>query len=101
MGSHFSMCPVGKDRCSIFGRNGQRLTLPATFSSTIGNLQSLLAVVMIAGSCRVALRMPDNTLAQFCGAGLHGIDAPERKPSKQSEHRDLAKKAAMRARAVC
>lgn len=51
-----------------------------------------------ADTCRVALRMSDDTLAKFT-VRLHGIDAPERKPSKQAQFRELEKKAAMRARA--
>ena len=51
-----------------------------------------------ADTCRVALPMGDGTLAKFT-VRLIGIDAPERKPSKNSPLHDLEKEAAMRCRA--
>ncbi len=51
-----------------------------------------------ADTCRVALPMADGTLAKFT-LRLIGIDAPERKPAKNSELHDLEKAAAMRCRA--
>ena len=51
-----------------------------------------------ADTCRVALPMADGTLAKFT-VRLVGIDAPERKPAKNSKLHDLEKAAAMRCRA--
>ncbi len=51
-----------------------------------------------ADTCRVALPMPDGTLAKFT-VRLQGLDAPERKPAKASPLHDLEKKAALRCRA--
>ena len=94
MGSHFSTCLLARSSPSSL----QRATFDSTptFQPPSGICKVLDAYD--ADTCRVALCMPDNTLAKFT-VRLHGIDAPERKPSKQSEHRDLEKKAAMRARA--
>lgn len=51
-----------------------------------------------ADTCRVALPMNDGSLSKFT-IRLVGIDAPERKPLKNSPLHDLEKKAAMRCRA--
>ena len=94
--SSVSMCQYNRPRY-----NNQRLK-QATFDSVdvfeppSGKCKVLDAYDV--DTMRVALPMPDGTLAKFTIRLLH-VDGPERKPSKSSTLHDLEKQAAMRCRA--